>query len=148
MTGWVWALVLAVGVVATNGATAQTPDQRQQTEERSAYRDQLRRDLQSREALLRQQEQRLGELTKRLAEAHAALLPRPDGAAADQSDTDTDTSAPSGGQRRGGGGGGGGGGERSAQLERLTYEVNVARSEINLTRQQIEILKGLIARVR
>ena len=135
-------LVFAVAM-AVAGASLPTGPAHAQSDERGAYRDQLRRDLAARQALLVQQEARLTELSKRLAEAHAALLPKPQ-----EEQPATDDQAPAQPARRPAGGGGGGGGERSAQLERLTYEVNVSRSEINLTRQQIELLQGLINRTR
>ena len=136
------ALVLSVALAVT-GASLPIANARAQSDERDqrgAYRDQLRRDLAARQALLVQQEARLAELSKRLAEAHAALLPKPA-----EEKADGDDAAPTTPARRGGGGGGA---ERSVQLARLTYEVNVSRSEINLTRQQIELLQGLINRTR
>ncbi len=136
---------LLVGVaLAVAGVSLPAHDVRAQTDERDqrgAYRDQLRRDLAARQALLVQQEARLAELSKRLADAHAALVPKP---VEEKPDGEEGTPTPP----RRPAPTAGGGGERSAQLERLTYEVNVSRSEINLTRQQIDMLQGLINRTR
>lgn len=106
--------------------------------ERNDYRQQLARELASREALLKQQEASLAERTRMAKKAQEDLM-----AEAKRPPPDPDSDEPAPTQKRG---------EptpmakKAKAFERETYLSMVARHEVHATRRDIELLRELLAR--
>ena len=106
--------------------------------DRADYRQQLIRELASREALLKQQEAQLGARTQQAKKAQEALIAEAKKPPAEPSD---DNPAPT--ARRG---------EpspialKSKAFERETYFSMIARSEVYATRRDIQLIREILAR--